>query len=48
MTTTTRAARRDHWRSLSRQDKHELLRELRHRQQRQVELEMLRLRHHAR
>jgi hypothetical protein len=40
--------RRGTWRSLSHQDKHARLQDLRRRQQQQVELEMLRLQHLAR
>jgi len=40
--------RRQSWRSLSRQDKHQRLQAMRQQQQRQVEFEMLRLHSHAR
>jgi hypothetical protein len=43
-----RADRRTAWHRLSRQDKHQRLQDLRRRQQRQVEFEMLRLQHHVR
>ncbi|MBZ5737641.1 hypothetical protein [Nocardioides mangrovi] len=42
---TTMLERRAMWQSLSHQDKHTRLRDLRRRQQQQVEVEMLRLQH---
>ena len=41
-------ARRETWRTMTHQDKHQLLQQMRQRQQRQVELEMLRLPLHTR
>jgi hypothetical protein len=40
--------RRQAWRSLSSQDKHQRLQAMRQQQQRQVQFEMLRLQSHAR
>ncbi|MGB0102062.1 MAG: hypothetical protein WBP61_17425 [Nocardioides sp.] len=42
---TTLIERRDQWRSLTRQDKQQRLQTMRHRHQRQVEFEILRLQH---
>ena len=42
---TATTARRSVWHSLSHQDKHTRLQDLRRRQQQQVEIEMLRLQH---
>lgn len=41
-------ARRESWRTMSAQDKHQRLQSMRQRQQRQVEFEMLRLSLHTR
>jgi hypothetical protein len=41
---STQSQRRQAWRSMSSQDKHQRLQTLRQQQQRQVEFEMLRLR----
>jgi hypothetical protein len=40
---TVELQRRQAWRAMSHQDKHQRLREMREQQQRQVQLEMLRL-----
>jgi hypothetical protein len=45
---TTIAERRQVWHSLSKQDKQQRLQSMRHRQQRQVEFELLRLHAHLR
>ena len=45
---TIQRERRQAWRSLSSQDKHERLRSMRQQQQRQVQFEMLRLQNHVR
>jgi len=45
---TIHKQRRQQWRTMSSQDKHQRLQAMRERQQRQVEFEMLRLYPHAR
>jgi hypothetical protein len=45
---TTHQQRRQQWRAMSNQDKHQRLRSMRQQQQRQVEFEMLRLQSHLR
>jgi len=45
---TTQNGRRQLWRTLSNQDKHQRLQAMRQQQQRQVQFEMLRLQNHVR